>query len=62
MKPWSVLGAKYTTMATPGATAPTTSMSSITSPSAFWSAPGVFCPPSTETAVTLGALRPSPWK
>jgi hypothetical protein len=62
-KPWSVLGAKYTTWAAPGATAPATSMSSRTSPSApfgFW--PGVLAAPSTPTAVTSGTGRPSPPK
>ncbi len=49
-------------MAAAGATAPTTSMSSITSPSALGSVPGEFWPPSTETAVTLGGVMPRPWK
>ena len=33
IKPWSVFGAKYTAILGPGATAPRTSMSSMTSPS-----------------------------
>ena len=37
-------------------------MSSITSPSLLGSVPGEFWPPSTDTAVTLGAVRPSPSK
>ena len=43
-----------------GATAPATSMSSSTSPSADW--PGELDPPSTPTAVTDGTARLSPLK
>ncbi len=43
-----------------GATAPATSMSSSTSPSADW--PGELDPPSTPTAVTVGTARLSPLK
>ena len=57
-KPWSVLGAKYTTWAAPGATEPATSMSSKTSPSApFGSWPAAFTAPSTLAAVTEGTGR-----
>ena len=61
MKPWSVLGEKYTTWEAPGATPPTTSMSSSTSGSAAES-PGELDPPSTPTAVTEGTESPSPEK
>src|ERR1700761_450119 len=60
MNPWSVLGPKYTSWAAPGATPPTTMMSSSTSPSASW--PGELVLPSTPTAVTEGTGRPSPEK
>ena len=54
--PASVLGAKYTAMLAPEATAPATSMSSMTSVSGPLVSPvGAFCPPSTETATTAGA-------
>jgi hypothetical protein len=54
--PASVLGAKYTTILAPGATAPITSISSMTSVSGPLVSPvGAFWAPSTETAVTVGA-------
>jgi len=57
--PWSVFGAKYTTIRAPLAIAPTTSMSSMTSPSAPLGSPvGAFRPRSTDTAVTDGVRRP----
>ena len=62
-KPWSLLGAKYTSWAAPGATEPTTSMSSRTSPSApdgSW--PATFLPPATLTAVIDGGVMPRPEK
>src|SRR3979490_787133 len=61
-KPRSVFGAKYTSWLAPGASAPTTSMSSMTSPSAELGSPvGVFLPPSTSTALTCGrgTFRPA---
>jgi len=59
INPWSVLGAKYAAICAPGATAPTTSMSSCTSPSAPLGSPvGEFEAPSTETAVTFGVETP----
>ena len=62
-KPWSVLGAKYTTWAAPGATEPATSMSSSTSPSApFGSWPAALTAPSTLAAVTEGTGSFSPPK
>ena len=62
-KPASVLGAKYTTIRAPGALAPTTSMSSITSPSGPLGSPvGLLRAPSTPTALTLGALIPAALK
>src|ERR1035441_2325946 len=55
-KPWSVFGAKYTAILACAAMAPTTSMSSSTSPSALLGSPtGWLLAPSTEPAVTLGA-------
>jgi hypothetical protein len=62
MKPCSLFGAKYTAIDAPGATAPAISMSSATSASALQGRDGLFLPPSTETAVTLGSGRPSPLK
>src|ERR1700733_368525 len=54
-KPASVLGLKYTTMFAAGAMDPTTSMSSMTSPSGPSTWPvGAFVPWSTDTAETLG--------
>ena len=62
-KPWSELGAKYTDMAAPGATDPTTSMSSRTSPSApDGSLPATFWAPLTDTAVVTGGVMPRPAK
>jgi hypothetical protein len=60
-KPRSVFGAKYTAMVAPGATAPATSMSSMTSPSALSGVEGEFCPPSTETAVIDGSGAGRSW-
>src|SRR5471030_2895635 len=54
-KPASVLGAKYTAIFACDAIAPTTSISSITSPSGPLASPlGEFCAWSTDTAVTVG--------
>src|SRR5579859_7745058 len=63
-KPWSPLfGAKYTICAAPGAAAPMTSMSRLTSIDAPLGSPGLFCAPSTLTALTDGAgLMPRPPK
>ena len=65
-KPLSVFRAKYTAIFALGATAPATSMSSMTSPSAFGSFPGRLAPtpPSlpTPTAVTSGIGNPSDLK
>src|SRR5450631_4533424 len=62
-KPASVLGVKYTTMFAAGAIDPTTSMSSMTSPSGPFAAPvGEFVPWSTDTAETLGEPTLSPVK
>ncbi len=62
-KPLSVLSPKYTAIVAWDATAPATSMSSITSPSASESTPGTLAPtlPSlaTPTAVTRGVRKPS---
>ena len=49
---------KYTTIFAPGAQAPTTSMSSATSPSALSGVLGAFVALSTETGMTVGAGRP----
>ena len=58
-KPWSPLfGAKYTTCAAPGATAPMTSMSRLTSTSAPLVSPGLFVAPSTLAAVIDGTAMP----
>ncbi len=62
-KPRSVFGAKYTTRVAFGASAPATSMSNSTSPSAPWgSLPAPFTPPSTPTALTAGVPSPRPVK
>src|SRR5207244_10392121 len=46
-------------MLAPGATAPATSISSATSPSALFGSPvGAFAAPSTDTALTGGAVIP----
>ena len=60
-KPAVVFGAKYTTIFAPGATAPTTSMSSITSPSAPCGPSGTFPAPSTETDETSGCREMPSW-
>ena len=58
-KPWSVLGVKYIAICAEGATAPETSISSSTSPSAPFESPvGEFVASSTETVVTVGVLMP----
>ncbi len=58
-KPASVLGAKYTTIFVCGAMAPTTSTSSMTSPSGpFASFVGLFAAWSTDTATTEGVATP----
>src|SRR5664280_2644524 len=55
--PASVFSAKYTTIFAPGAIAPTTSISSITSASGPLGSPvGVLLPFPTDTAVTRGVL------
>src|SRR6202040_2622645 len=62
-KPWSPLfGAKYTTCAAPGAAAPITSMSRLTSTDAPLVSPGLFDAPSTPTAVIDGTAMPRPRK
>jgi hypothetical protein len=62
-KPSSVLGAKYTVKSAFGASAPATSMSRNTSPSApLGSLPGSFLASSTLTAVTFGVVRSRPLK
>ena len=58
MKPWSVFGAKYTAMVVPGATPPSTSISSITSPSGPLGSPGWFWALRTLTASTVGVGDP----
>ena len=59
-KPWSPLfGAKYTSCAAPGAAAPITSMSRLTSTEAPLVSPGLLDAPSTPTAVTDGVAMPS---
>ncbi|MEJ1230683.1 MAG: hypothetical protein WDM88_08940 [Galbitalea sp.] len=56
-KPASVFGAKYTSRVEAGLSAPATSMSSSTSPSAPpGSLPGTFFAPSTPTALTAGVV------
>src|SRR5580704_1005497 len=58
-KPWSEFGVQYIAIRAEGATAPETSISSSTSPSAPLGSPvGEFVAPSTETAVTVGVLIP----
>ena len=58
-KPWSPLfGAKYTTCAAPGAAAPMTSMSRLTSTEAPLVSPGLLDAPSTLAAVMDGTARP----
>ena len=62
-KPWSPLfGAKYTSCAAPGAAAPMTSMSRLTSTSAPLVSAGLLAAPSTLTAVIDGTAMPSPPK
>ena len=58
-KPWSPLfGAKYTTCVAPGAAAPMTSMSRLTSTLAPLVSPGLFDAPSTPTALIEGTAMP----
>src|SRR5437899_12098936 len=59
-KPRSVLGAKYTTILAFGATAPATSISNMTSPSAPSGPSGRLRAPSIDTPVTVGLGRPRP--
>src|SRR5580692_11879143 len=60
-KPWSPLfGAKYTICAAPGAAAPMTSMSRLTSTDAPLVSPGLLDAPSTPTALIDGTARTSP--
>ena len=62
-KPWSPLfGAKYTICAAPGAAAPMTSMSRLTSTDAPLVSPGLLDAPSTLAAVIDGTGMPSPPK
>src|ERR1700722_4652372 len=62
-KPWSPLfGAKYTICAAPGAAAPITSMSRLTSTDAPLVSPGSFSAPSTLTALIDGTAICSPPK
>src|SRR5581483_11219056 len=62
-KPWSVFGAKYTAIVAALASAPATSISSITSPSGPLASPvGEFWPPSTPIGTTVGSGSDSPLK
>ena len=57
-----MFGAKYTICAAPGAAAPMTSMSRLTSTDAPLVSPGLFSAPSTLTAVIDGTGMLSPPK